>query len=65
MHFKSLPVHISKKTKQNSFAYVTILALFSPVHTNEFSFKNEFCFCEFSPIVCTKVSENTDVGNSI
>lgn len=65
MHFKSLPVHISKKMKQNSFAYATILALFSPVHTNEFSFKNAFFFCEFLRIICTKVSDNIDVGNII
>ena len=38
--FWRAPVFISKKTKQYIFAHTSAFLLFSPVHTNAFSFEN-------------------------
>ena len=45
--FLKVSVFLSTKTKQNTFAHTSVFVLFSPVHTNKFSFENAYYLMRF------------------
>jgi len=57
---KKVPVETKTKTKQNIFDHTSVFVLFSPVHTNPFSYEKRILFDAFSTIVHNETTENAD-----